>query len=79
VYPNPAIDNISLQMNSPKNVDVSVELYDVTGKMIIKQNASFSKDKSEFKVNIASLPNGIYSLKVVSKEGSSQTLKIVKQ
>ena len=79
VYPNPAIDNISLQMNSPKNVDVCVELYDVTGKLIIKQNASFSKDKSEFKVNIASLPNGIYSLKVVSKEGSSQTLKIVKQ
>jgi hypothetical protein len=79
VYPNPATDNISLQMNSPKNVDVSVELYDVTGKMIIKQNASFSKDKPEHKLNIASLANGIYSLKVVSKEGSSQNLKIVKQ
>jgi photosystem II stability/assembly factor-like uncharacterized protein len=79
VYPNPAIDNVSLQMNSPKNVDVTIELYDVSGKLIIKQNASFSKDKPEHKLNIASLANGIYSLKVVSKEGSSQNLKIVKE
>jgi photosystem II stability/assembly factor-like uncharacterized protein len=79
VYPNPATDNISLQMNSPKNVDVTIELYDVSGKLIIKQNASFSKDKPEHKLNIASLANGIYSLKVVSKEGSSQNLKIVKE
>lgn len=79
VYPNPAIDNVTLQMNSPKNVDVTIELYDVSGKLIIKQNASFSKDKPEHKLNIASLANGIYSLKVVSKEGSSQNLKIVKE
>jgi hypothetical protein len=51
----------------------------VSGKLIIKQNASFSKDKPEHKLNIASLANGIYSLKVVSKEGSSQNLKIVKE
>ncbi|MCW3077034.1 MAG: hypothetical protein JWO32_1643 [Bacteroidetes bacterium] len=79
IYPNPAIDNVILRMNSPKNVDVNVELYDALGKLSLKQTARFTKDKPEFKFNIASLANGIYSLKLVSKAGSSQTLKIVKE
>ena len=79
VYPNPAIDNVTLKMNGSKNLDVTLELYDISGKLIIKQNASFSKDKSEQKLNISNIANGIYSLKVVSKQGSSQSLKIVKE
>ena len=66
-------------MNGSKNLDVTLELYDISGKLIIKQNASFSKDKSEQKLNISNIANGIYSLKVVSKQGSSQSLKIVKE
>ncbi|MEI8136241.1 MAG: T9SS type A sorting domain-containing protein [Bacteroidota bacterium] len=79
VYPTPAIDNITLKMNGSKNIDVTFEVYDVSGKLVIKQNGSFSKDKLEQKINVAALANGIYFLKVVSKQGSSQNLKIVKE
>jgi hypothetical protein len=78
VFPNPAVDNITLKVNEAKNIDVVIELYDVTGKLVLKQNSAFTKDKTEYKLNIASLAKGIYNLKVSAKEGSSQTLKIVK-
>ncbi|MDO9000280.1 T9SS type A sorting domain-containing protein [Sediminibacterium sp.] len=78
VYPNPAIDNVTLKMKVAKNIDVAIEVYDLAGKLVLKQNANFTKENSEYNLNIANLSKGIYSLKVVSKEGSSQNLKIVK-
>ena len=79
VYPNPANDKITLKMNIVKTLDVIIEMFDATGKSVLKQNANFNKDKTELKLNISSLANGIYSLKIVSKEGGSQTLKIIKE
>lgn len=78
VFPSPALDNIYLKINEAKNIDVVIEIYDMTGKLVLKQNSSFTKDKTEFKLNVASLAKGIYNLKVSSQKGSSQTLKIVK-
>jgi hypothetical protein len=79
VYPNPTVDNVTLKMNGSKNLDVTIEVFDVSGKLVMKQNSSFTKDKPENKLNISTLANGIYYLKVVSKQGSSQNLKIVKE
>lgn len=78
VFPNPATDNVILKLNESKNIDVTVELFDVTGKLVMKQNAAFSKDKGEHKLNISSLAHGIYSLRISSKSGTSQSLKIMK-
>ncbi|MBA2610692.1 MAG: T9SS type A sorting domain-containing protein [Bacteroidetes bacterium] len=79
VFPNPASDNITLKMNEAKNIDVTIELFDAAGKLALKQPANFTKDKGEYKLNITSLARGVYALKVSSKEGSSQTLKILKE
>ncbi len=79
VYPNPASDRITLKMNTVKNMAVTIELFNNEGKLVLKQTADFAKDKTEFKVNIASIANGIYYLKVNGKEGASQSLKIVKE
>jgi hypothetical protein len=78
VFPNPATDHIILKQNQSKSIDVTVELFDVTGKLMMKQNASFSKDKGEYKLNVSSLAHGIYSLRLTSKSGNSQSLKIMK-
>lgn len=78
VYPNPSVDNVILKINEAKDANVNIELYDMTGKLVKKQEASFTKDRTEYKLNISALASGTYNLKVVSKAGSSQTLKIVK-
>ena len=79
VYPNPTNDKITLKMNDIKTVDVTIELIDASGKSVFKQQAKFDTNKTEITLNIASLANGIYSLKLVSKQGTSQNLKIIKE
>lgn len=79
VYPNPANDKVTLKLNSNASINVTISMYDVTGKEVLKQVAAFTKDKPEYKLNVAPFANGIYTLKVLSKNGSSQSLKIVKE
>jgi photosystem II stability/assembly factor-like uncharacterized protein len=79
VYPNPATEKITLKINTVKTVDVIIELFDTAGKSVLKQNVGFSKEKTECKINIASLSSGLYYLKLYSKDKSSQTLKIIKE
>ncbi|MEO6304865.1 MAG: T9SS type A sorting domain-containing protein, partial [Bacteroidia bacterium] len=78
VFPNPASDKITLKINTVKNIDINIELFDISGRSVLKQNAAFTKDKTECKLNIAALADGVYSLKATSKEGNSQTIKIIK-
>ena len=70
---------ITLKINAPKELNVAVELLDATGKLILKENASFTKEKADFKLNISSISAGTYYLKLNSKKESSQTLKILKE
>ncbi len=80
VYPNPVSDKITLKLNSATQpLDVNIELYDVTSKLIVKQNANFNKDKTEYKLNMSSLAEGVYYLKLNSKEGSSKSVKVIKK
>ncbi len=79
VYPNPAINEITLKINVPKELNVAVELFNVAGKLILKENANFTKDKNDFKLNISSISAGAYYLKLSSKKGSTQTLKVFKE
>ncbi|MDX2173592.1 MAG: T9SS type A sorting domain-containing protein [Bacteroidota bacterium] len=79
VYPNPANDKLTLKMSGTKTISVNIEMFDVSGKLILKQQASFDKEKTEYSLNISSISNGIYSLKASSKDGGSQTIKIVKE
>lgn len=80
VYPNPTNDKLTLKMSGTKALNVTIEMFDVAGKAVLKQNAAFDKDKLEYTLNVSTLNNGIYSLKVTSKEGgASQTINIVKE
>ncbi|MVO09486.1 T9SS type A sorting domain-containing protein [Flavobacterium sp. TP390] len=66
VYPNPTNNSITIDV---QNEDVSTEIYDLTGKLILK-----SKSK---KIDISHFNNGIYILKL-STLHKSVTQKIVK-
>lgn len=72
VYPNPASDMITVRGAQIKEVEV----YNVVGQRLLQQ--SFS-DTEECQVEIGSLFSGIYLVKVISKEGSSVTEKLVIQ
>lgn len=78
VYPNPANDMININIVSERSFDCKVEICDALGKLVLKQNASFSKEKHEQQFNISSFAKGIYFLRLTSKEGNSEVIKVVK-
>jgi hypothetical protein len=79
VYPNPAKDQITLNVNVFKNLEITIELIDASGKIALKQTVKFDKTKNDQQINISSVASGVYFLKLISKEGNIQTIKLVKE
>lgn len=71
IYPNPAQDFINISGN--KEIS-SVQFYDLSGKLV----KNHSLNSKQTNLNIASLPKGIYILKIIS-EGKVQAHKIIKK
>ena len=74
VYPNPATDvlNINISNSSFKNSDVVV--YNISGTEVIKTNMA----NSNAQLNIETLSNGVYFVKVTNQNGFNKTVKFVK-
>jgi uncharacterized repeat protein (TIGR03803 family) len=74
IYPNPASNNINVQINASLINNATIELYDATGKLIVQQ-----KVLSELtSININNLADGIYSLRAIA-ENKQVIKRIVKQ
>ena len=70
IYPNPSngIFNILAQEN------ISIELYDVVGKLIMNQKLSIGTNSFD----ISNFNTGVYLLKVTNNNGNSETHKLIK-
>ena len=79
VYPNPAKEQVTLNVTTTKSLEIFVELIDGSGKLSLKQIVRFDRTKSEYQINISSVASGVYFLKLVSKEGDNKTIKLVKE
>lgn len=64
VYPNPAHDELFVALTEP----AIIEIYDMTGKLVIAEGNATS---SLFPVNISSLADGMYTIRVITESGFS--------
>ncbi|MBK8846923.1 MAG: T9SS type A sorting domain-containing protein [Bacteroidetes bacterium] len=74
VVPNPANDIIQL-ISDVEYDALQIQILDIRGKVVLSQTVSTA---SNF-INIASLAQGIYVVKISELEGENQILKFVKQ
>jgi hypothetical protein len=75
-YPNPTNDVVFLDMSNIDNRNLTVEIIDVSGKLLVnKAVARFSMNK----VDIKHLNNGVYTLLVKSDNKQIFQTKVVKQ
>ena len=72
VYPNPVEGLLRLDF-SPDVKPASVELFDLQGRLVHRQDNSFES------VNMSQLPAGIYTLRVTLNDGKSFSDKVVKE
>lgn len=78
VYPNPINEliNVDVSLGAPQNV--SIELMDVSGRVLMQQNqGKLSKGFHQAQIRTESFPAGIYMLTFFTDSGTL-TLKVVK-
>jgi len=75
LYPNPASDIVTLNVDNTNNSELTLNIYNVIGKLVkselLKQNQQ--------KINIVDLNNGIYIVEIKSKEWSKKQKLIIQR
>lgn len=81
VYPNPATDNVTVEMRLEKQTEITVLLYDMSGRMIkaLKQRENYSQGPHQFELSLTGIASGIYTLVLRDKDGNLKTQRIIKQ
>ena len=73
MYPNPMDDVLNVLTNSP----VGIEVYDVSGKLLIQVKERYTK-KGLNQLDVSLLPSGIYNFSV-TYNGNTSTTKVLKR
>jgi hypothetical protein len=74
-YPNPTIENLTLQISNFNNERFSYQLYDTQGKLL--KSGQITSDLTE--INTSSLTRATYFINVVNQENKKvQSFKIIK-
>ena len=74
IYPNPGNDFIHLKLNS-ESVVMYVNIYNSVGDLIFTNNFFHSNSIS---INTTELPNGIYSVQIVTENNHTENIKWIK-
>ncbi|WP_223033165.1 T9SS type A sorting domain-containing protein [Hanstruepera marina] len=73
VFPNPVLNNGNVNIVFGKNISANIELYAVTGKLILKDSIT---NLSRKQLSLSNIPNGVYLLKI-STDTTSVTKKLI--
>jgi hypothetical protein len=68
LYPNPATDNLFLNLSPLKDKYVTIEIADIQGKIVMSNPNS--EVASNISVTVSELPKGNYVLNIITKEGT---------
>ena len=78
VYPNPAHDNTKLIYTTTSETPVTINVFDITGKLVSSQNeGTVSKGHHTVNINAATMANGFYTISVQTSYGKSTTKLII--
>ena len=78
VFPNPAAQAITIQLQVEERTVGIVEVYGLSGQVVLRQQVVFEKDGADVTVNIAELPTGLYSVVVRTGGGAPYVKRFVK-
>jgi hypothetical protein len=64
VYPNPTSDGFYIKQGSAAGANLTVELYDMTGKKVMSQNCTYSGQDCYFYTNLS---DGTYVVRITNE------------
>ena len=79
VYPVPSKENINITLNNSYKGDVTINIYNLVGKLILTSSGTISNE-NQITQNISNLNTGVYLIEVSSKDGEfKDQAKFVKE
>ena len=75
-YPNPAIETISLQIQSKYKGNILVEIYNLLGLKVLSSIFYKEEETSSSPLNVSALPAGAYFLRITDGKQVLSTLKV---
>ena len=77
-YPNPVLDELAISFISSKDTKFDVVIFDMTGRVVYRQESLATEGANTFRYNTSSFAQGIYTVQL-RIDGLTRTVKIVKQ
>jgi hypothetical protein len=80
IFPNPASDSVSLELVLPDNSNVEIEIYDLSGRLVMQKNlGELSAGEQRIELITSVLQNGVYTIIAQnSSEKSSARLVVTR-
>jgi hypothetical protein len=81
-YPNPAGANVNVDLGldiSNGSVDVTMSIYDLTGKVVQQSRWTIDTITSQKRINISGLSDGIYMINIQTSNGMNKMQKLMKK
>ncbi|MGD1846896.1 MAG: T9SS type A sorting domain-containing protein, partial [Salibacteraceae bacterium] len=78
IYPNPALENVSIALESQKAQMLRVEVLHISGKSCFQQTFSGKQGSNTFQLALDELLAGTYTVRVVSTDNYSVTRRLIK-
>lgn len=75
LYPNPVKSDLTIQYVSTENTLVKVNLFDLSGKLVLTKNLAIVSGTNTFSIEMNNLPSGSYYLNGLS----TSSIKIIKE
>ncbi len=79
IYPNPTDGIISINSARGISEEVTVEVVDAIGKVVQKNNISFSSSVKKQEVDLSEIANGVYFIKLTPEKGKPELIKVIKE
>ncbi len=78
VYPNPAKDELLMNISLKSSEKITVALYNQTGKKVLEKDNVFINGGKLIKLDLTNLPGGVYYYQIISSSIPLKTGKVVK-
>lgn len=76
LFPNPASDNVNVELNLKENANITLSIVDNSGKIVYTENASLLEGKSIQSLNTSSLKAGYYNVVISTENSVAKTIKL---
>jgi hypothetical protein len=78
VFPNPAVNNVNIQLTNAQAGAYSISIYSLTGSLIATQQITVNGSAATTAISTTNWASGLYNV-VIEKDGNRSTALMVKQ